>query len=79
MPPRPKKTDEASNLTTFRIDAIEKRQSEHEIENRAKHEELDEKIVNLRLELMKIVVKVGIAGYALGSIGSYMLQEFGGK
>lgn len=73
----PKKEKPADDLTTYRVDVLEKRQDSHEAEDKKKHAEIDEKIVGMRLELMKVVVKVGVGGYVLGAVGSYILQKFG--
>ena len=75
MPPKkPKQPDE---LIGYRMDVLERRQEGHEVEDKAKHKDIDEKLVNMRLELMKVVVKVGLGGYVLGAVGSFILQKFG--
>jgi len=77
MPPKKPKVPKDEDLLHYRMDVLERRQEDHENEDKTKHKEIDEKIVSLRLELMKVVVKVGLGGYVLGAVGSYILQKFG--
>jgi hypothetical protein len=65
------------------MDILEKRQEGHEAANKLtiadtadKFTALENKMVELRLEVMKVVTKVSIAGFILGAIGSFMLQKF---
>ncbi len=79
MPPKKPKVSDDENLLHYRMDVLERRQEGHEAEDKAKHKEFDEKVVSLRLELMKVAVKLGVGGSILGAVGAYMLQKFGGK
>ncbi len=79
MPPKKPKAPNDEDLIHYRMDVLERRQEGHETEDKAKHKEFDEKIISLRLELMKVAVKLGVGGSILGAAGAYILQKFGGK
>ena len=79
---KPPKQNE-DELLHYRMDVLERRQEGHEAAGKLKDaetakelKEMDDKMNDLRLELMKVVTKVAIAGYVLGAVGSFMLQKF---